>query len=89
MLPGVDRAGAPSVKGTTAHLSLSASISDAVAAPGKRLAIVADITPARGIHLYAPGKHTYQVVRLVVEPQPWLKVRTALSNSSRWGVSCM
>ncbi len=74
MLPGVDRAGAPTVKGSAAHLSLTASISDAVAAPGKRLTLVADITPARGIHLYAPGQHSYQVVRFTIEPQPWLKV---------------
>jgi len=74
MLPGINRAGAPSIKGSSAHLSATASISDAIAAPGKRLTIAADITPAKGVHLYAPGKHTYQVVRLVVEPQPWLKI---------------
>jgi len=74
MLPGIDRAGAPTIKGNSAHLSVTASVSDAVAAPGKRLAMTADISPAKGIHLYAPGKHSYQVVRLVIEPQPWLKV---------------
>ena len=25
------------------------------------------------MHLYAPGKHGYQVVRLVIDPQPWLR----------------
>ncbi|HEX8027072.1 MAG TPA: protein-disulfide reductase DsbD domain-containing protein [Vicinamibacterales bacterium] len=78
MLPGVDTAGAPLIKGSSAHLSLTASVSDAVAAPGKRLTVVADIAPARNIHVYAPGKHTYQVVRLVIEPQPWLKVHEAI-----------
>lgn len=58
----------------TSHLSLSASISDDVAAPGERLAITADVTPARGMHVYAPGKHDYQVVRLEIDPQPWLRV---------------
>jgi hypothetical protein len=26
------------------------------------------------MHLYAPGKHTYQVVQIGIDPQPWLKV---------------
>ena len=25
------------------------------------------------MHVYAPGKHGYRVVRLTVEPQPWLR----------------
>ena len=78
MVPGIGRSGATTVKGSTAHLSLTASISDAVAAPGKRLTMTADLSPARGIHVYAPGKHTYQVVRLVIDPQPWLKVHDAV-----------
>ena len=63
-----------SVKADTAHLSLTATISDAAAAPGKRLSIVVNVTPGRGMHLYAPGKHDYQVVRLVIDPQPWLRL---------------
>jgi hypothetical protein len=59
---------------STRHLSLAVSTSDTVAAPGERLSVVADVTPARGMHVYAPGKHTYQVVRLELDPQPWLKV---------------
>lgn len=63
-----------SVSATTAHLSLSASISDTTAAPGERLSIVVEVTPRPGMHLYAPGKHDYQVVRLTLSPQPWLRV---------------
>jgi hypothetical protein len=77
MLPGIDSGGA-TVKASTAHLAVTASISDAVAAPGKRVSMVADIVPGKGIHVYAPGKHGYQVVRLVVAPQPWLKVHDAV-----------
>jgi hypothetical protein len=57
----------------TAHLTLSASITDTTAAPGERLAIVVDVTPRPGMHVYAPGKHDYQVVRLTLSPQPWLR----------------
>lgn len=63
--------------GSTAHVLAVASISDATAAPGERLSITVDVTPARGMHLYAPGKHDYQVVRLVIDPQPWLRTYDA------------
>jgi len=62
-----------SVTAQTSHLSLSASISDATVAPGERVAIVVLVTPRPAIHVYAPGKHDYQVVRLTVDPQPWLR----------------
>jgi hypothetical protein len=61
-------------KVSTPHVSVTASLSDAAAAPGQRLSIAATVTPARGIHVYAPGKHDYQVVNLTIDPQPWLRV---------------
>jgi len=65
---------AGSMTASTAQLSLAASISDTTAAPGERLSVVVEVTPARGMHVYAPGKHTYQIVKLELEPQPWLKI---------------
>jgi peroxiredoxin len=59
---------------STAHLSMTVSLSDAAAAPGERLALGVAVTPARGIHVYAPGGHDYQVVNLAIDPQPWLRV---------------
>jgi hypothetical protein len=58
----------------TNHLSMRASITDASVAPGERLSVIVDVTPASTMHVYAPGKHSYQVVRLVIDPQPWLRV---------------
>jgi hypothetical protein len=58
----------------TAHLTLSASVSDAMVAPGERLTLAFSIAPRRGMHVYAPGQHSYQVVRVVVDEQPWLRV---------------
>ena len=67
---------------TTAHVSLTATISDAAAAPGARLTIAVDLAPRPGMHVYAPGKHTYQVVRLNIDPQPWLRVHPAVYPAS-------
>jgi hypothetical protein len=66
--------GTPTVSAETAHLSMSATISDASVAPGERISIVMTVTPRSNMHVYAPGKHVYRVVRLHVEPQPWMRV---------------
>lgn len=63
------------VTATTPHLSLRATISDTDrVAPGERLTIVMQVTPRPRMHLYAPGKHGYQVVQLAIDSQPWLRV---------------
>ena len=69
---GAGVAGSP-MTANTAHLTITASISDAIAAPGERLAIVVNVTPKPGMHLYAPGQHDYQVVQLSLDPQPWMR----------------
>ena len=70
---GVESDGAP-VTAQTLHLSMSASITDRSIAPGQRLSIVVTVSPRSSMHVYAPGKHGYQVVRLLVDPQPWLRL---------------
>ena len=65
--------GGGGVPASTPHLTVTASISDTTAAPGKRMSISLAVTPRRGMHLYAPGKHTYRVVQLTLDPQPWLR----------------
>jgi hypothetical protein len=71
---GVDPASG-AVGASTPHLSLRATISDREqVAPGQRLSILAVVTPRPRMHLYAPGKHDYQVVQLSIDPQPWLRL---------------
>jgi hypothetical protein len=79
---GAGVAGSP-MTANTAHLTMSASISDAQAAPGERLAIVVNVTPRPGMHLYAPGKHSYQVVQLTIDPQPWLRPQATVYPASQ------
>ena len=63
----------PITTADTRHLSLTATLSDHEVAPGKRLTVVYDVTPHRGMHVYAPGKHDYQVISVALDPQVWLK----------------
>ena len=53
------------------HLTVHTSISDTVVTPGKKLSMAFDVTPKRSMHVYAPGKHDYQVITVKVDPQPW------------------
>ena len=73
LVKGGLRATGAAVSTRTTHLTLSAAISDTTVAPGERITIVLDITPQRGMHVYAPGTHSYQVVRLVFDSQTWLR----------------
>ena len=56
------------------HLTVHSSVSDTVASPGKKLSLSFAVTPKRNMHVYAPGKHDYQVIAVKVDPQPWLRV---------------
>ena len=55
----------PATRTDTMHLTVGASVSDT------------DVAPKKDMHVYAPGKHDYQVIAVVVAPQPWLKVQPA------------
>jgi hypothetical protein len=70
---GVDPDGA-SATTSTSHLTMAAAITDASVAPGERISVVVNVTPRPTMHVYAPGRHEYQVVRLVIDPQPWLRL---------------
>lgn len=58
---------------STSHLTVEARVSRTSVAPGSSLTVTLDLTPRREIHVYAPGKHDYQVVHLSIAPQPWLR----------------
>ena len=67
----VGAAGAPvqATQASTEHLDLKAYPSDASVSPGTRFSLAVDITPKRGMHVYAPGAGSYRVVTLNVTPQ--------------------
>jgi hypothetical protein len=64
----------PAMSAETPHLGVTAAVSDESVAPGERVSLVFDVTPRAGMHVYAPGTHSYQVVRVSIDPQPWLRV---------------
>jgi hypothetical protein len=62
------------VRNDTMHLTVNTSISAIDIQPGKKLSLSFDVTPKRNMHVYAPGKHDYQVIAVKLDPQPWMKV---------------
>jgi len=52
------------------HLTLVTSTSAAAVAPGKKLSLLADVTPKPGIHVYAPGQEGYIAITLTLDSQP-------------------
>jgi hypothetical protein len=65
---------APAVRNDTMHLTVNTLLSSAEIAPGEKVSLSFAITPKRAMHVYAPGKHDYQVIVVKLDPQPWMKV---------------
>jgi DsbC/DsbD-like thiol-disulfide interchange protein len=59
----------------TSHLTVQAAASGAPVAPGGRVTLAIEVTPRRGMHVYAPGKHDYQVVRFTLDSRAWLSAQ--------------
>jgi len=57
----------------TDHLEVLAWATDDMVAPGNRLSFVVDVTLKTGMHVYAPGDHGYQVIRLRVTAPDFLR----------------
>jgi hypothetical protein len=63
----------PAVRNDTMHLTVLTSVNTTEITPGGKLALSFAVTPKRNMHVYAPGKHDYQVIAVKLDPQPWLK----------------
>ncbi len=69
------RAGAPTGSATTvrtSHVTVQAAASATSVTPGGKLSLAIEVAPRRGMHVYAPGKHDYQVVRFALDARAWL-----------------
>lgn len=68
----------PSVAATqvqTRHLDVITYPTDSAVAPGNRFAVVAQVTPHGGIHVYAPGASSYKVIELKIVPRQYVQAR--------------
>jgi DsbC/DsbD-like thiol-disulfide interchange protein len=56
----------------TSHLTVQAAASPATVSPGGKVSLAIEVSPRRGMHVYAPGKHDYQIVRFTPDGRSWL-----------------
>ena len=71
---GTARTPVDGIQASTQHLDLKAYPSDASASLGTRFSLVVDVTPKRGMHVYAPGATAYRVINVMLEPQPHVRM---------------
>jgi peroxiredoxin len=71
---GAARTPVAAIQVSTEHLDLKAYRSDPSASPGTRFSLVVDVTPKRGMYVYAPGSTGYRVVALNLEPQMHVRI---------------
>lgn len=70
---GMGDAPVQATQASTEHLDLRTYPSDASVAPGSRLTLALEVTPKRGMHVYAPGASNYRVIALNIAPQPGVR----------------
>jgi peroxiredoxin len=71
---GLGTAPVTASKVSSSHLDLTTYASDQTVAAGNRFALVLDIEPKRGMHVYAPGAIGYRVIALAITPQPFVRI---------------
>lgn len=55
-------------RNTPQHIAVATSTSASAAAPGSKVSLFLDVTPNRGIHVYAPGTKDYLPIALTLTP---------------------
>lgn len=55
------------------HVDVVTYPSDETVSPGNRFSVVAQITPHKGLHVYAPGAANYKIVELKVLPAKYIQ----------------
>jgi AhpC/TSA family/Disulphide bond corrector protein DsbC len=68
---------APATKISAPHIDVTSFVTDPTVAPGTHFSAVLDVTPAKGVHVYAPGVTGYKPIALAIAPQSGLIVRAA------------
>ena len=66
----------------TSHISVTLSASDDIVAPGNRFSLIVTVSPKSNMHVYAPGDHSYRIVRLSIDKPEFLRIHESVYPSS-------
>jgi len=72
---GKGRAPVSASRVDTDHLQVTTYASDETVAPGTLFSLAFDVTPKRGMHVYAPGSSGYRVISVRLDPHPLVTTR--------------
>jgi DsbC/DsbD-like thiol-disulfide interchange protein len=64
------------------HLRVATSASAASAAPGAKVSLFVDVTPAPGIHVYAPGAKDFLPIAVALDPATGATIGTTVYPKS-------
>lgn len=79
---GQSQAPVSATRVTGAHLDLVSYATDTEIAAGNRVAVVVEVTPHPGVHVYAPGAANYRTVAVSITPHSDLRVLPATYPAS-------
>jgi peroxiredoxin len=71
---GTSQAPVSASKIAGAHVDVMSYPSDSDVAAGNRFAVVVQVEPHAGVHVYAPGASGYRVIGLTMTPEPFVRV---------------
>ncbi len=72
---GVGSAPIAATKISSGQLDVTMYATDTALAPGNHISLVFDVTPKKGMHVYAPGAASYRVIGVTLTPQPFVQLR--------------
>lgn len=71
---GVGQAPVAATKISSGQLDVTMFATDKTLAAGNRTALVFEVVPKKGMHVYAPGAAGYQVIGVKLAPQPFVQL---------------
>jgi peroxiredoxin len=71
---GVGRPPVTATRISSPQIEVTTFASDDTVAPGNRISLVFDVVPKRGMHVYAPGASSYNVIGVNLDAQPFVQV---------------
>lgn len=81
---GAEAGAAPSsaVQSADDHVAVTLYSSDPVVVPSQEFMVAVEVVARPGIHVYAPGEHSYRPVRFVLEPESAFSAGKAIYPAS-------
>jgi hypothetical protein len=65
------------------HLRLALEQSDSTGIPGTRITLSAELRLPADVHVYAPGAQGYRPIRLLIDPAPFLEIKSEVYPPSK------